>query len=112
MNAAEFTALKARLVERARQVIDCSSISMKGVDGGIRYHRMPKCLVASYNSQLIVHTPSKNYLTNKISMVKIYDEEHGTERPVGMNHRELVEQYTIALAEIDKELLLEDLARV
>lgn len=114
MNVEDFKALKLRLVTRARQLIETLGKEMKGTNGPIRYYTMGRCRVVEYNRhhQLFIQAPHKNYLTGDWTWSKIYDEHNGVEVPLGMTHLELVRSYNDALAQIDRALLLEDLARV
>lgn len=108
----EFKELKARLVERAKQVIIRLGSSMAGTDGPIHHFRRGDCAVVQHEGQLFVMTPSKNYLTNSVRFSKVYEERGGVEVPMGLSHFELVRQYQLALQELDRALILEDLADV
>lgn len=112
MNNDEFKALKTRLIARASRFVDLFGYTVHGTNGPITSHRHGVCAVVRSKDQLFVMTPFKNYLTGETRFAKIYDEVDGVERPLGLTHSELVKQYMIALAEIDRALLLEDLSRV
>lgn len=113
MNVEEFKELKTRLVARARQALDKLGDSVPGREGPIVFYKMPNSAVVRYGAQLMIKAPAKNYLTGEVSLVKIYEEQDGREVPVGLGeHKRIVAYYKHVLEELDRALLLEDLANV
>lgn len=112
MTVDEFKELKARLVARAREALDKLGDQVAGREGPIIFYKMPNSAVVSYGTQLFIKAPFKNYLTGNVALSKIYEERDGREVGVGLNHKELVSYYEFALEELDRALLLEDLANV
>ncbi|MGE3483404.1 MAG: hypothetical protein AB7L09_01605 [Nitrospira sp.] len=110
MTVDQFADLKRWFIERAEEALVRLGTSMS--PSGPTYFRLPNLLVVRVLDSFTVKRPVWNYLTYQHDLRTVYEFCGGRETPLGFTHRDIVRIYRDVLEDLDRALLLDDLARV